>query len=187
MRRLCQLYPLLILAAGPAFAATDISAAVRACRAETDDARRLACYDRVTDGAHAATPAAVAAPKSAAPAAATAAPASAAAATSAPVAAAASAEENFGRERQVAAEEQKRQQEEARSLGELEAYVTGIETRMDGLMTFTLDNGQVWRQNSPDSKFHLREGDRVKIQPGSLKSFILSGPSKKSTRVTRVN
>ena len=96
------------------------------------------------------------------------------------------AEDNFGRERQVAAEEQKRQQDEARSLGELEAYVTGIETRMDGLMTFTLDNGQVWRQNSPDSKFHLKEGDRVKIQPGSMKSFILSGPSKKSTRVTRV-
>ncbi|HEY8265576.1 MAG TPA: hypothetical protein VIG03_03325, partial [Steroidobacteraceae bacterium] len=91
-----------------------------------------------------------------------------------------------GRERQVAAEEQKRQQDEARSLGELEAYVSGIETRMDGLMTFTLDNGQVWRQNSPDSKFRLNEGDRVKIQPGSLSSFILSGPSKKSTRVTRV-
>ena len=183
MRRLCLLFPLLTFAAGPALAATDISAAVRACRAETDDARRLACYDRVTDGARAAAPTAAATPKSAAPVAAAAAPSAPAAA---PVAAAASAEDNFGRERQVAAEEQKRQQDAARSLGELEAYVTGIETRMDGLMTFTLDNGQVWRQNTPDSKFHLKEGDRVKIQPGSLKSFILSGPSKKSTRVTRV-
>jgi len=183
MRRLCLLFPLLIFAAGPALAATDISAAVRACRAETDDARRLACYDRVTDGARAAAPTAAATPKSAAPVAAAAAPSAPAAA---PVAAAASAEDNFGRERQVAAEEQKRQQDAARSLGELEASVTGIETRMDGLMTFTLDNGQVWRQNSPDSKFHLKEGDRVRIQPGSLKSFILSGPSKKSTRVTRV-
>jgi len=183
MRRLCLLFPLLIFAAGPALAATDISAAVRACRAETDDARRLACYDRVTDGARAAAPTAAATPKSAAPVAAAAAPSAPAAA---PVAAAASAEDNFGRERQVAAEEQKRQQDAARSLGELEASVTGIETRMDGLMTFTLDNGQVWRQNTPDSKFHLKEGDRVKIQPGSLKSFILSGPSKKSTRVTRV-
>jgi len=183
MRRLCLLFPLLIFAAGPALAATDISAAVRACRAETDDTRRLACYDRVTDGARAAAPTAAATPKSAAPVAAAAAPSAPAAA---PVAAAASAEDNFGRERQVAAEEQKRQQDAARSLGELEASVTGIETRMDGLMTFTLDNGQVWRQNTPDSKFHLKEGDRVKIQPGSLKSFILSGPSKKSTRVTRV-
>ena len=183
MRRLCLLFPLLIFAAGPALAATDISAAVRACRAETDDARRLACYDRVTDGVRAAAPTAAATPKSAAPVAAAAAPSAPAAA---PVAAATSAEDNFGRERQVAAEEQKRQQDAARSLGELEASVTGIETRMDGLMTFTLDNGQVWRQNTPDSKFHLKEGDHVKIQPGSLKSFILSGPSKKSTRVTRV-
>jgi hypothetical protein len=181
MRRLCLLFPPLIFAVAPALAATDISAAVRACRAETDDARRLACYDRVTDGARTAASTAAAAPKSAAPVA-----AAAATSAAAPVAAGATAEENFGRERQVAAEEQKRQQDEARSLGELEAYVTGIETRMDGLMTFTLDNGQVWRQNSPDSKFHLSEGDRVKIQPGSLKSFILSGPSKKSTRVTRV-
>jgi len=183
MRRLRLLLPLLIFAAAPALAATDISAAVRACRAETDDARRLACYDRAADGTRAPAPAAEATPKSVAPASATVAPV---AATAAPVAAAANAEDNFGRERQVAAEEQKRQQEAARSLGELEAYVTGIETRMDGLMTFTLDNGQVWRQNTPDSKFHLSEGDRVKIQPGSLKSFILSGPSKKSTRVTRV-
>ena len=185
MRRLCLLFPLLTLAAGPALAAADIGAAVRACRAETDDARRLACYDRITESTHTAAPTAAAAPKSAAPVAA-AAPATAPAETAAP-AAAATAEENFVRERQVVAEEQKRKQEEARSLGALEAFVTDIQTRMDGLMTFTLDNGQVWRKNSPDSMCHLKEGDRIKIQPGSMKSFILSGPSKKSTRVTRVN
>jgi len=186
MRRLCLVFPLMIFTAGPVLAATDVGAAVRACRTETDNERRLACYDRIADGTRAPAPTAAAATKSAAPVATPNAPTAPAAATAAPVAAAASAEDNFGRERQVAAEEQKRQQDEARSLGELEAYVTGIETRMDGLMTFTLDNGQVWRQNSPDSKFHLKEGDRVRIQPGSLKSFILSGPSKKSTRVTRV-
>ena len=116
-----------------------------------------------------------AAPKSAAPVAAAVAPSAAAAA---PVAAAQAQRTNFGRERQVAAEEQKRQQDEARSLGELRRTSPGIETRMDGLMTFTLDNGQVWRQNSSDSKFHLEgSGDRVKIQPGTMK-FILSGPPK---------
>jgi len=182
MRRLCLVFPLMIFTAGPVLAATDVGAAVRACRAETDNERRLACYDRIADGTRAPAPTAAAATKSAAPVATPNAPPAPAAAT----AAAASAEDNFGRERQVAAEEQKRQQDEARSLGELEAYVTGIETRMDGLMTFTLDNGQVWRQNTPDSKFHLKEGDRVKIHPGSLKSFILSEPSKKSTLVTRV-
>ena len=57
---------------------------------------------------------------------------------------------------------------------------------MDGLMTFTLDNAQVWRQVRPDSKFSINQGDAIRIQPGSLGSFILSGPTKKSTRVTRV-
>jgi hypothetical protein len=53
-------------------------------------------------------------------------------------------------------------------------------------MTFTLDNGQIWRQNRPDSMFRIQSGDEILIQPASLGSFILSGPGKKSTRVTRV-
>ena len=34
------------LGTGTAWGAEDIGAAVNACRAEADDARRLACYDR---------------------------------------------------------------------------------------------------------------------------------------------
>ena len=169
----------LALAAGASGAAEDVAATVRACRTESDAATRLACYDRAVDRAQ---PAAKAAPP--AKPAATAAPAAAAAVPAA--AAAATPEDNFGRQHKIQAEEQKRQQEVARELGELEATVTKIETRMDGLMTFTLDNGQVWRQSRPDSMFRLKEGDPVKIQPGSMKSFILSGPTKKSTRVSRV-
>lgn len=170
----------LALAAGAASPAEDVAAAVRACRGETDAAARLACYDRAAGHAQPSA--------GAAPAAIAVAPAAAAPAAAAPAAGAVkpTAEDNFGREQQIQAEEQQRQQQEARALGELQATVTHIETRMDGLMTMTLDNGQVWRQNSPDSKFRVKEGDRVKIQPGAMKSFILSGPSKKSTRVSRV-
>ena len=148
--------PLLALAfaIGPAIAAEDVGAALRACRAETDDARRLACYDRVAGRAQAP--------------------------------AITTAEGRFGLEQAEAAEETRRRQQAARSLEELEATVTAIDTRMDGLMTITLDNGHVWRQNSPDSRFRLKEGDRVRIQPGSLNSYILSGPTKRSTRVSRV-
>ncbi len=163
------------LAAAVAGAAEDVASAVRACRAEADDAARLACYDRAADRIRPSAKAP--APKPAEPAAAAAAPAAAAAATP---------EDSFGRDRVIQAEEQKRQQQEARALGSLEATVTNIATRMDGLMTVTLDNGQVWRQNSPDAMFRLKEGDRVKIQPGSMKSYIMSGPTKKSTRVSRV-
>ena len=73
-----------------------------------------------------------------------------------------------------------------RSLGTLESIVSGIATRADGLMTITLANGQVWRQNAPDSQFRLKDGDSVRIQPGAMSSYILSGPSKRSTRVTRL-
>ena len=177
---------LLAVATWPASAAEDVGDALRACRAETDDARRLACYDRVTGQAR-PQPAAVAAPKtSASPPPAPPKPAAASASPAAAAPAAATAEDKFGRERAMAAEEEKRKADESRELGELSAVVTDIDTRIDGLMTITLDNGQVWRQNTPDSKFRLKTGDHVRIQPGSLKSFIMSGPSKHSTRVTRV-
>jgi hypothetical protein len=159
------------VSAAPATGAEDPGAAVRGCHAETDDARRLACYDRVTRRAGGDAPGAAAA---AAP---VAAPAPAAAARSA---------DDFGRERQLAHEEDRKRAEATRAIGELRASIVGIQTRMDGLMTFTLDNGQVWRQTRPDSRFAIKQGDAVLIQPGSLGSFILSGPTKKSTRVTRV-
>jgi hypothetical protein len=178
---------LVVLVAAPASAEDGIRAELDACRALADDGERLACYDRATGRilARAAAPEpapAAAAPPASAPAAATTAAAAAATdAAPAPV-----ATDNFGRERVLAAEEAKRREQETRAVGELSANVTGIDTRMDGLMTITLDNGQVWRQTRPDSMFRLKTGDRIKIQPGALKSFILSGPSNRSTRVSRV-
>lgn len=141
-------------------AADDTQSAIRACRAEADDAKRLACYDREADRI-AARPAAAPAPVL-------------------------TPEERFGRRGSMAREEKDREKSEARELGELNAVVTEIWTRSDGLMKITLDNGQVWSQNAPDPFFRLRTGDKVKIQPGALGSFLLSGPSKRSTRVTRI-
>lgn len=173
--------PALVLAAVaavPALAAEDLADAIRACRSEADDARRLACYDRAAGAGGAALEA---------PAAATAAAPAAAAAPVAPApAAAAPSEDDFGRERQMEYEEEQKRSEASRAVGELESSITAIEKRIDGLMTFTLDNGQVWRQVRPDSRFSIKEGDAIRIQPGSLGSYILSGPTKKSTRVTRV-
>jgi len=164
------------LGMGTAAGAEDIGAAVRACQAEVDDARRLACYDRAAGRAKAAdataSPQVAAAPAASAPVAATAAPAA--------------SEDSFGRERQLAYEEDQKRAEATRAVGELQTSIAGIEKRMDGLLTFTLDNGQVWRQVRPDSRFSINAGDPIRIQPGALGSFILSGPTKKSTRVTRV-
>lgn len=141
-----------------AAAAKEAESPLKACRAETDDVRRLACYDREVDRlADAPQPA------------------------EAPVL---TPEEQFGRRGTLAREEVDREREEIRQ-GELTALITEVWTRSDGLMVMTLDNGQVWAQNRPDSLFRIKTGDKVKIQPASMGSYLLSGPSKRSTRVTR--
>jgi len=157
----------LLLTIGAAQASDESDAALRACRAETVDARRLACYDSEIDRAQAVV-----------------APTAPAAPAAAPTVL--TAEEKFGREGSMTREEADRKEQESRALGELEARVTDIWTRSDGLMVVTLDNGQEWKQNRPDSFFRLKAGDTVKIQPAALNSFLMSGPSKRSTRVTRV-
>lgn len=173
---------LVALVTGPASAADEIRAALDSCRSLANDAERLACYDRAAGRILAQADAPAPAPAATAPASA----APTAAATTPATAAAPAAADNFGRERVQASEETKRQEQQTRAIGELSATVTDIDTRMDGLMTITLDNGQVWRQTRPDSMFRLKTGDRIKIQPGALKSFILSGPGNRSTRVSRV-
>lgn len=159
--RLIQASLALFIAIGAARASEDSDATLRACRAEADDALRLACYDREIDRAQAA-----------------AAPATAPAVLT--------PEEKFGRKGTMTRDDADRKAQESRALGELQAKVTEIWTRSDGLMVVTLDNGQEWKQNRPDGFFRLKTGDTVKIQPAAMSSFLMSGPSKRSTRVTRV-
>lgn len=147
----------------PAAAAKDQGGALKACRAEADDTRRLACYDREMDRiGQEQTAVDAESPPSLTP------------------------EEQFGRTGRMASEETERRNKESRDLGELISTCTEIWTRSDGLMVFTLENGQVWKQNAPDAFFRLKAGDKVKIQPAAMNSFLLSGPSKRSTRVSRL-
>jgi hypothetical protein len=158
---------LAVATALPAAAQADgTEAAMRACRAEADDAKRLACYDREADRIAAL-------------------PAESGAAV-APATPAMTPEERFGRRGPIAREEKDKERAEARELGELKAAVTEIWTRSDGLMRITLDNGQVWSQNRADPFFRLKTGDVVKILPAALGSYLMSGPSKRSTRVSRI-
>lgn len=179
---------LALLAAGGALAAEDLAAAAKACRAESDDSRRLACYDgavdRTTGSAARAAATAGAAPSAAKPAAvaaATAAPTAAATAPAPPSASTATvtapatpaAQDNFGRERQMAYEEDKRREEASKATGELRATILEIQKRMDGLMTFTLDNGQVWRQTVPQH-YALRQGMPVRLYYSRWRAYRLT-------------
>lgn len=154
---------LALLASLPlAVAAAASESPFKSCRVEPDDTRRLACYDREVDRMG-GTP--VSADKPAEP---------------PPL----TTEERFGRRGTMSREEQDRERNQARE-GELTALITEVWTRSDGLMVMTLDNGQVWTQKRPDSFFRIKPGDRIKIEPAAMGSYLLSGPSKRSTRVTR--
>jgi hypothetical protein len=159
-----------ILTAGFAqdLAAQELPATLQACRAERDEARRLACYDREID-------------RQVQP------PASGAAApVIAPVATIPAAEERFGRNDALAREERRKLQKDDHDLEELHSTVAGISRRPDGALVVTLENGQVWGQKTPDPDFRLRIGEQARIKRTAMGSYFLYGKSSWSTRVTRL-
>ena len=157
----------------PLVRAQSLPEQMRACRAETDESRRLNCYDRAA--ATLDKTAATAAP--AAPSVARAAPADKAV-TNAP---ASSGAADFGvSEGPLAAKRQ------ATSLKEITAVVTAVSSRGRGELVITLDNGQVWAQNEAVAYFPLSVGDTVKIHSAAIGSYTLATPAKRTTKVTRV-
>jgi hypothetical protein len=154
----------------------------QACVNQSDDTRRLACYDAAlgvgsdTDssaGANGATlPVAQNAP----------APLPA----SSPTTQNPTATESFGYHGDVAREKVDREAAAAPKLKMLQARITAIERLPLGEFVVTLDNGQVWRQKAKESIGPLHVGDQVTIRAGALGSFRLSGSSNRSTMVQRV-
>jgi hypothetical protein len=171
-------------AAVPLHAAEDLRAALAACRAEQDDTKRLACYDRHADQVTPATTAASPETASATPP--EAAPAAAAAAGTA---ATSSAADKFGYSRGMSPDEvdQQKKSEKAQGLEEISATVRELSTQPRGEWIVTLDNGQVWAQKAADGRFRLKIGDQVKIRSGALGAYYLSlASSDRKTRVSRV-
>ncbi|MEJ6474256.1 hypothetical protein [Pseudoalteromonas piscicida] len=90
-----------------------------------------------------------------------------------------SKEDGFGLENQikVASEE----------IDEIRAKVTKVSTQGRGKMVFTLDNGQIWKQLSPET-FSAEEGDTLTIERASFGSFLMKKEGlHRTTRVKRVN
>ena len=189
----------LILALGTVYPveATSLAEQLRLCASEADSARRLNCYDRIaaglpgpaTAGAAPAQPApaqhAAATPPpttSASPAAAPSAPAAPTPPAPAPPAPVSSNPAEFGVSNGPLAA--KRQ---AKSLKDISAVVTNVATRARGELVVTLDNGQVWQQNQAVDYFPLHVGDTVEISSGALGSYVLSAPSRRYTKVTRIH
>lgn len=147
-------------------AAESSKATLLACAAEPDDARRLRCFD---DAAAALRGAPEAASAEAAGA-----PAVASRPTSAP---AASAEDRFGAREKLEREE---------PLREIVAVVAAVSAKPHGELVITLENGQVWAELATGSKVKVKPGDTVNIKAGTLGSFFLIAPNRRSTKVSRI-
>lgn len=140
---------------------------MRACAAETDVLRRLACYDRaaaqlVGAQAPAAAPASSAADRDGLR--------------------TVSPEAKFGA-RNGPLDERKY----ATALKEITATVILIEMRRSSrALVVSLDNDQVWVENQPSEYFPLKVGDTVRIRSAALGAYMMFSPSKRATRVTRI-
>ena len=150
--------------AGPQAIGQGLPPSLRACMAERDDARRLACFDRE---------AAQLGPQSAATA--------TAAATPEPL----TAEQRFGFRGVGAREAIAEKKAAVPQLERLESTVTAVARRGSIDWIVTLENGQQWAQISTGTPYTIRVGDAVTINPGALGSFLLTGPSGRATRVRR--
>ncbi len=137
--------------------AADRLAPLLACRALTDDAARLACFDREST---------TLAPAVAKP--------------------ALSPEQKFGLDPRALAAKEAEQGQPRSDVDALESKLVAVRAAPDGRHVFTLDNGQVWRQLQPGSDLLLQAGDAIKIVRGALGSFLLTAPGPRSCKVMRV-
>ncbi len=72
-------------------------------------------------------------------------------------------------------------------LPRIDAHVSQIMRAADGLLVFTLDNGQVWRQSSPAGEMLAKQGDAIIVKRGALGSYWLAFPSGRDCKVTRLH
>jgi hypothetical protein len=155
------------------------------CLKERSDAARLACFDRVAAGAAESGQPVPAATKAQEP------PAAAAESSPPPPPVAdsgaspdekAEAIDNFGMNRNVAEANDTAPPE----LDQIHVSIVEIETLRSGKRLFTLDNGQVWMEQSVAKSLRLKPGDEVRIKAGMLGSFKLLDANRRSTRVERI-
>jgi hypothetical protein len=132
-------------------AAQTVTPALRACRAETDGVKRLACYDRemarMDEPGHLAPVAPTAAQPPAQP----------------PV----SPTERFGLSPEAVTTHDA-------APSKLTARVTSVSQKAHGRYLITLDNGQVWLQTEDNLGFSPQAGGSVTISRGMLGAYYMA-------------
>ena len=164
------------------------------CVAVSDDAARLACYDRAygrNAASKSAATAGVAATGTAAAAVASKSPAvtSPTAVHAAPAAATPKDPvAEFGlTEAAKQAKDPAKAAEAAAAPTSVTAKVISLRFKKYGEFVVTLDNGQVWEQNEPMPSAIVRVGDAVTVKKAVLGSYTLVTAARVATKVHRVD
>jgi hypothetical protein len=131
---------------------------VLACRALTESAARLDCFDRET----------------------------AALAPVASVTSMLDARQTFGLNDSAIAAHEEAAGARPQKVAKIEARIVGLALAGDGRTLFTLDNAQVWRQIESDGDTLAKLGDSATISRGLLGSYSLQLKSRRGCKVTRV-
>jgi hypothetical protein len=191
---------LLALLGSASCPAAEPLAPLLACRAVADSAARLACFDR--EAAHlagspapaiggGAPTAAAPAPSVAATAPAAAPPTSSATASGGTPAAAATApsnsKENFGLSPATLNQKEIAAGTRPAELKSIDAHIVSVSASGIGRVTFTLDNGQVWRQLSAEGDLLSKPGDSVTVSRGLFGSFWLQNKNGRGCKVSRIS
>jgi len=159
-----------VAVAGPPVADASLEALL-ACRDTADSNARLACFDRESSKLNAvlATRASVAS-------------------TTEPVASAQplAPSEKFGLSEQAVAEREVAAGSRAPEAQMIDVHVSAVSQSSDGRFTFTLDNGQVWRQLLKEGDMLAKPGDAATVSRGMLGSYWLAFESRRGCKVTRI-
>jgi hypothetical protein len=123
-----------------------------------NDAERLACYDKAVASIEAGL-------------------------SSAPPP---SPENMFGANADVSASSNAKADAKREELQQISAQVTSLRRADDGMITITLDNGQVWRQQDDKVSLSVAVGDAVSIARASLGTFKVTDKRGRSAHVKRV-
>lgn len=154
--------------------AADSLAPLLACRALVDPTTRLDCFDRESvKVARAPSPGAMA-------------PASALAVPAAPPAAS-NPQGAFGLSPLVVDQKEIAAGKRPAELKQIEAHLVSVSSTGVGFATFTLDNGQVWREVTPDGDLLAKPGDKLTISLGLFHSYWLQAKYGRGCKVTRVS
>lgn len=191
--RNCRLWPVALAGfvwMSPSSAAEPL-AGILACRAVADPAARLACFDRESAGLAAApaTTATTPAPTipMAAPPTPTAASAPAGAVSGAPTVDSTTASKaNFGLSAGEVAKKEVAAGKRPADVKDIQAHITAVSTTGAGFAVFTLDNGQVWLEITPDGDLMARPGDGVTVSRGVFNSYWLQNHNGRGAKVHRV-